>query len=439
MPPESQNLQLVWALPFLGILASIAFLPLFTKHFWHGHYGKISAFWALAFLIPYIFVFGAKPAFALAAHSLIEEFVPFIVILIALYTVAGGIYLEGNLRSGALANTALLGGGSLLAGLIGTTGASMMLIRPLIRANSARRHNAHVVVFFIFLVSNIGGALTPLGDPPLFIGYMKGVDFFWPAQYLLTPMLLCLALTLGIFFILDSYISYRDSSHEKMPDAQALRLHGGINLAFMALVIAVVIITPSLMLGNINVFGIELYVSALLRDGALLSIAALSLALTPRQAREGNVFHWGPIEEVIFLFATIFLTAAPVLMMLQEGRSGALGGLIETVNGPASYFWMTGLLSAFLDNAPTYLVFFQLAGGDAQNLMGPPSNILVAISCGAVFMGALSYIGNAPNFMVRAIAEDQGIKMPSFFGYMIWAGVALLPVFALLSFIFFRA
>ncbi|MES2907492.1 MAG: sodium:proton antiporter [Pseudomonadota bacterium] len=438
----TEPLPLFWAAPFVGMLLSVALMPLAAPDFWHRHFGKISAFWALGFLMPCIFVFDIATAASVTLHTMAAEFIPFLIILIALYTVAGGIFVEGQLRGGAIMNTAFLGLGSLLASLIGTTGASMVLIRPLIRANRARAHNVHVVIFFIFLVSNIGGALTPLGDPPLFLGYLKGVSFFWPTQHLLMPMLLCLGILLGVFFVLDSWFFSHEKEAPKIADT-AIRVHGHINILLMIGILGVVLLTPQLQLGEKIFFDLHIRVSDLLRDILLLTLAAVSLWLTPKTARQGNNFNWHPVREVSFLFITIFLTAIPVLAMLQQGANGTLGALTTTVfnvDGTphnAAFFWMTGVLSAFLDNAPTYLVFFQLAGGDAPTLMGPLNTTLVALSCGAVFMGALSYIGNAPNFMVRTIAADSGINMPSFFGFMGWSCLFLMPVFALITILFF--
>lgn len=438
-------LPLLWALPFAGMLCSIALLPLISSHFWHAHYGKASAFWTLCFLAPCLSVFGSDATVTLVMHSLIHEFIPFMIILIALYPVAGGIYVQGNLRSSAAVNTAILGTGALLASAIGTTGASMALIRPLIRANDARPHNAHVIVFFIILVSNIGGALTPLGDPPLFIGYLRGVDFFWPTLHLLAPMLTCVAILLAVFFATDSYFFRRDGimQPDPTPDTRGLRVIGGINFFLMGCIIVSILVAPSLQLGGIDLHGVHLPWNAVLRDALLLLIAALSLKFTPVATRHANSFSWAPVQEVAILFIAIFITAAPVLAMLRQGDAGALHMLTQAVTQadgaphPLSYFWLTGVLSAFLDNAPTYLVFFEMAGGDAKSLMGPLQATLIAISCGAVFMGALSYIGNAPNFMIRAIAENHGIKMPSFFAYMAWASLILLPVFVLISALFF--
>lgn len=444
-----EPLPLIWAAPFIGMLLSIALLPLAAPTFWHKHFGKVSAFWTLIFLLPFSLAFNFSIAAEITLRTLLAEFIPFIIVMIALYTISGGIYLQGNLHGSAGLNTAFLGLGSLLASLIGTTGASTMLIRPLLRANDTRRHNIHVVVFFIFLVSNIGGALTPLGDPPLFLGFLKGVPFFWPTFHLLLPMLLCLSLLLPAFYALDSYYFYRErhergrKRRDKTPDTNQLRVFGLINFVLMMGVIAAMLVTPHLNLGHIRIFGTHISVNTIWRDVILLGLAGLSLKLTPRLAREGNEFDWRPLVEVMKLFIAIFLTAVPVIAILQQGNAGALGWLTQLATQQSGtpnnflYFWLTGVLSAFLDNAPTYLVFFEMAGGNPQILTTDLNQTLLSISCGAVFMGALTYIGNAPNFMVRSIAISHGVKMPSFFGYMAWSCLFLLPVFVLLSVVFF--
>jgi len=442
------SLSLVWVIPFAGMLLSIALMPLLPPVFWHHHYGKVAVFWSLAMLRPYGLTLGSAAAAHAVLHTVIAEYIPFVLLLLALYTVAGGIYLRGNLRGSPLVNTAALGIGTGMASFLGTTGASMLLIRPLIRANDSRRHRTHVIVFFIFLVSNIGGSLTPLGDPPLFLGFLQGVDFFWTTRTMLVPMLLTSGILLALFFAIDSWYYSRPGERlaaDPTPDAP-LRLEGWLN----ALLLGPLVLLAVLMSGvwkpgiNFDVFGIEVQLQNLLRDAAMVVLALASLYLTPRGPRQANHFEWGPMVEVAKLFAGIFITIIPVIAILRAGRDGAMAPLVALVTRPDGqpnemmYFWLTGVLSSFLDNAPTYLVFFNLAGGDAQQLMGPLSATLVAISAGAVFMGANTYIGNAPNFMVKAIATSRGVPMPSFFGYMLWSGLILLPIFALLSWVFFR-
>ncbi|MEX3932929.1 sodium:proton antiporter [Paraburkholderia phymatum] len=444
---DGASLSAWWGVPFAGILLSIAMLPLFAPKLWHHHYGKVSAAWAIAFLVPFAFAFGSSAALGTLIHALLDEYVPFIVLLTALYTVAGGICVTGNLHGTPRLNTALLALGTALASIMGTTGAAMLLIRPLLRANDNRKHVVHVVVFFIFLVANVGGSLSPLGDPPLFLGFLNGVGFFWTTIHLALPMLFVCAVLLVVFYALDSYYFRRREEllHvDPSPDTPTIGIEGKINFVLLALVIAFVLMsgiwTPGI---AFDVAGTHVALQNVVRDGALIALTVLSLIVTPRAAREGNAFNWAPIEEVAKLFAGIFVTIAPVIMMLRAGEAGAFSGIVHLVNDTAGqprddmYFWATGLLSSFLDNAPTYLVFFNLAGGDAQTLMASGASTLAAISAGAVFMGANSYIGNAPNFMVKAIAESRGVRMPSFFAYLAWSGVVLIPLFIATSWIFF--
>ncbi|HET9616737.1 MAG TPA: sodium:proton antiporter [Pseudolabrys sp.] len=428
----------VWALPFAGLLLTIATGPLLSPNFWHHHYGKIAAGWALLTLIPMALAFGAPAALAGFVHAMLAEYMSFIVLLFALYTVAGGLLVTGNLGGRPLANTGVLAFGTLIASVVGTTGAAMVLVRPLIRANAERRHNVHVVVFFIFLVANIGGALSPLGDPPLFVGFLRGVDFFWPAMHLWRQTLISAVLLLAIFWAIDTWLARRETSgsHQDVP----IRVHGLVNLPLLAAIIAAILASALWKPGvSVTVYGTALELQNITRDAALVLIALLSLWLTPDEHREANGFTWEPIREVAKLFAAIFVCIIPVLAMLNAGRDGAFAALLDAVtarNGApheAAYFWLTGSLSAFLDNAPTYLVFFELAGGEVRELMGPLSGTLAAISLGAVFMGALTYIGNAPNLMVYAIATERGIRMPGFFGYIAWSAAVLIPLLMLLT------
>jgi Na+/H+ antiporter NhaD/arsenite permease-like protein len=437
-----------WGLPFAGMLLSIAIFPLAAPHVWHHHYGKITTAWALAFLLPFALVFGAGAAGAAFVHTLLAEYLPFTILLVALFTAAGGIYVRGNLHGSPGLNTALMAIGAALASLMGTTGASMLLIRPLIRANDNRKHVAHVVVFFIFIVSNVGGSLTPLGDPPLFLGFLKGVDFFWTAQHIFPETLFMVGALLVVFYAVDRYWYVKEgvTKADPTPDTQpGVGLDGAINflplLAVMGLVLMSGVWKPGIAW---NVFGTPVELQQIVRDVALVGVTLLSLAITPKGVREANQFSWAPMQEVAKLFAGIFLTMIPVLAMLKAGEAGAFAAVTRAVTGPEgqplpwAYFWFSGILSSFLDNAPTYLVFFNLAGGDPQVLMTTLAPTLAAISAGAVFMGANTYIGNAPNFMVKAIAEDRGIKMPSFFGYMAWSGAILIPLFIVVTYIWFR-
>ena len=443
---DGRALGLAWALPFCGMLLSIALFPLLAPHAWEHHQGKIAAAWAALVVVPMALVHGPGAAFAALAHTALLEYVPFILLLLALFTVAGGIVIRGNIHGAPGTNAALLGIGAVLASLIGTTGASMVMIRPVMRANDDRRHNAHVVVFFIFLVSNIGGALTPLGDPPLFLGFLRGVEFFWTTRHLFGQTLFVGAIVLAAFYLLDRVIYRREGRVRPDPTPDdPVRVVGGLNFALIGLIVTAILMSATVRLGTVTLLGVTVAIENGLRDLIMVAIAAASLLLTPAANRRENGFSWGPILEVAKLFAGIFVAIIPVLAMLAAGRDGAFAPLVALVSNPngspnnAAYFWLSGVLSSFLDNAPTYLVFFQLAGGDPGELMNAGALTLAAISCGAVFMGANTYIGNAPNFMVYAIARTGGVRMPGFFGYMLWSGAVLIPVFVLTTLVFFAA
>ncbi|MCR4317494.1 MAG: sodium:proton antiporter [Planctomycetes bacterium] len=536
---DGTHLGLLWIVPFIGILLSIAIFPLVKPHFWHHHYGKVALFWMLAFALPFLYNYGGNAVYEIM-HIVLLDYVPFIILLTALFTSAGGICLKGSLRGSPKVNTIILALGTVLASWMGTTGAAMLLIRPLIRANAWRKHKVHIIVFFIFLVANIGGSLTPLGDPPLFLGFLKGVSFFWTLKllYVMAPLAILLLI---IYYVFDSVLYKKE---ELPPDDGAgnvpLKLDGKANFILIIGIVAAILLSSSLANGpfkdqevakkheaHLNTLvatmdvakerldahvkehesdakmveskeynevrdthfkavaevnslraqishdeslgvhlpglGITIPFANLVRDGLLILIAIISLIITPMykmvpdehghlhpepgsaetNVRAANGFTWEPILEVAKLFIAIFVCMIPALKILQAGSAGALSSVILAVqtntNEPinAMYFWFTGLLSSFLDNAPTYVVFFNTAGGDPTSLMGPLGQTLLAISCGAVFMGANTYIGNAPNFMVKAIAEENNIKMPSFFGYMAWSVAILVPCFVLVSIAFF--
>jgi Na+/H+ antiporter NhaD/arsenite permease-like protein len=442
---DGRDLGATWALPFVGILLSIALGPLLAPHAWEHHQGKIALTWALLAAIPLWIAKGPDIALHALTHTALLEYIPFILLLLALFTVAGGIVVRGNLHGSPVMNTALLAIGTLLASVIGTTGASMVMIRPVLRANDDRGYRVHVVVFFIFLVSNIGGSLTPLGDPPLFLGFLRGVDFFWTTTHLLPETALVAGIVLIVFFAMDSYIYRKEGLGKPDPTPDnPLRVSGGSNFLLMAVIIGAILMSATVRLPTFEILGTPVALQNVLRDAVMICVVFASLMLTPKADHESNGFSWGPIIEVAKLFAGIFVTIIPVLAMLNAGRSGTFAPLVAMVTNAdgtpnnAAYFWLTGALSSFLDNAPTYLVFFELAGGDAQTLMTNGALTLAAISAGAVFMGANSYIGNAPNFMVYAIAKNDGVNMPTFFGYMLWSGLVLLPTFALTTLIFFR-
>jgi len=443
---DGATLSWFWALPFAGILVTIALGPLAFRRFWHRHYGKLAFVWAALAITPMAALRGADVAVAALLHVLLADYLGFITLLFALYVVAGGILVAGTVRGTPLVNTGLLAFGTLIASIVGTTGAAMILIRPLLRANAGRLHNVHVVVFFIFLVGNIGGALSPLGDPPLFIGFLNGVDFFWPAQHLWRPTACLAGWVLAVFIVVELWLYRKDRRVGPVGEAEErapLRVHGSVNLVLFAITIGAVAASALWPLGAaITIGGTPLAAADLARDGVLILTALASLWLTPDEHREANGFSWEPILEVAILFAGIFICAVPVLAMLGAGHDGAFGWLLGAVTAAdgrphaAAYFWLTGLISAVLDNAPTYLVFFKLAGGNATDVIGSLAPVLAAISMGAVYMGALTYIGNAPNFMIYAIATERGIRMPSFFGYLAWSLAVLAPAFAVLTWLF---
>lgn len=445
---DGAGLGLWWAAPFAGLLLSIALMPLLAPNFWHHHFGKVTAAWSLAFLIPLVLIYGMGAATANFVHALLGEYLPFVILLTALYVVAGGIYIRGSLTGTPGLNTAILAIGAVLASFMGTTGASMLLIRPLIRANAHRSRVVHVVVFFIFIVSNAGGSLTPLGDPPLFLGFLKGVDFSWTLLHIWPQALFLVSALLAIFFVLDSWLCKNDTnqlSAQPSNDArESLGFDGKINFVLLGVVVGLVLLSGMWKSGvALHIAGTDVGLPGMVRDVGLIVVALLSLVLTPKAVHANNQFGWGPMQEVAKLFAGIFLTIIPVIAMLKAGVDGPFAGIVRAVTNPdgtpnvAMYFWATGVLSSFLDNAPTYLVFFNTAGGDPALLMTALAPTLVAISAGAVFMGANSYIGNAPNLMVKAIAEDRGVRMPSFFGYMLWSVGILVPLFIVMTFIWF--
>jgi Na+/H+ antiporter NhaD/arsenite permease-like protein len=435
-----------WALPFIGLLLSIALGPLVAPRLWHAHYGKIAFMWGVLTLAPLAGLYGVPTALAALSQAALGEYLSFIILLTALYVVAGGILITGRLQGTPLVNTAILALGTALASVVGTTGAAMILIRPLLRANSARLHNAHVGIFFIFLAANIGGALSPLGDPPLFVGFLHGVDFFWTATHLWRPTVLTAALVLLAFIAVDMWYYRQDrliSVVGEKPAPDPIRIRGLVNLTLIAFIVGASVLSALWKPGvSFTVYGTELDLQDVIRDVSLVAVTVASVLLTPDEHRERNGFTWEPIVEVAKLFAGIFICIVPVMVMLEEGRAGPFAGVLALMTDAAGnprnavYFWLTGTLSAVLDNAPTYLVFFGLGGNDAEKLMGDLAPTLAAISMGAVYMGALTYIGNAPNFMIYAIAVERGVNMPSFFGYMAWSGAVLLPVFAVVTYVF---
>ncbi len=430
-----------WGIPFVGLLLSIAIVPLVAPHFWHRHMAAVAAGWTLALLLPQAVMFGPGVAGHTAWHAILLEYLPFTALLLTLFTAGGGILLRGGPWGTPGGNTLLLAVGTVLAGVMGTTGVSMVLIHPLLRANQHRRQKVHLVVFFILLVSNIGGSTTPLGDPPLYIGFLLGVPFMWPLLNLTAKMLMVALPMLAVFWLVDRHFA---KSAPPPRAREKLEIDGKANIGILALVVAAVLAQGIWQPGPVTLFGTAIGMERLIAMAFLVGLTFLSLRLTPRSVREGNLFSWAPMVEVAVLFLAIFVTIAPVLQMLAAGAAGPMSGLLALTAdaagrpNPVAYFWLTGVMSAVLDNAPTYLVFFQAAGGDVARLTGEDTRILQAISTGAVFFGAMTYIGNAPNLMVRSIAAHRGVRMPSFFGYTAFAAVLLLPLFALVTIVFFR-
>lgn len=452
-------LPLYSAIPFVCMLLSIALGPVLAPKFWHHHFGKVSAGWAALVAIPLIIAYGGEGIYELL-HVMIADYIPFIVLLGALFTVGGGILLRTTLKGTTFVNAGFLTVGALLASWMGTTGAAMLLIRPFLRVNKHRKYRAFMVVFFIFMVANVGGALTPLGDPPLFLGFLHGVPFFW-TLHLITPMLVVLAALLVIYIAFDKYYLGKelkeqsglasklnsDETATTHKSVKTLEILGTQNFILLAAIIGVIIFSGSVQLAEVSILGVHRGLQDIIRDVLLLGILFISWKITPMALREENEYSWAPIQEVAYLFFGIFVTMAPVLAILKAGESGALGFITAAVKEPAHYFWVAGALSSFLDNAPTYLTFFSTALGQfypgiaeapavANLLLEHPAH-LMAISAGSVFFGAVTYIGNAPNFMVRSIAEESGVPMPSFFGYMAYSICILLPIFALVTLIFF--
>jgi Na+/H+ antiporter NhaD/arsenite permease-like protein len=445
---EIGSLLPLWSiLPFAGILLSIALIPLVFPHFWHDHFTKVSFFWALVFAIPFVYFF-KENALREIAHIVIIDYIPFILLLWSLFTVSGGIHIKGTFKGTPVVNSIILLIGTTLSSFIGTTGASMLLIRPILRSNSWRVYKVHTIVFFIFLVSNIGGSLTPLGDPPLFLGFLHGVPFFWTMN-ILPQMMFASIVLLFIYFILDSHY-YKKEILTAVPEAEKepIKIDGAHNFIFLFGIIGAVLFSGSVKLGQINFFGISQTIENLMKDAILILIGVASLVFTRKEIRNNNEFSWVPIREVAYLFAGIFITIIPALAILKAGENGAFHWLIKLLDSPSQYFWTVGMLSSFLDNAPTYLTFFNSMLGKFYPGMPEASAValliiekiphLASISVGAVFMGANTYIGNAPNFMVKSIAEEAGVNMPSFFGYMFKYSIPILVVlFIIMTFIFY--
>ncbi|GAB4543642.1 MAG: sodium:proton antiporter [Thermodesulfovibrionia bacterium] len=438
----------LWSIvPFMGMLLSIAIFPLIAPRFWHHHFAKVSLFWALITIIPLLIIYRTD-AFHKFIEIILVDYIPFIIVLTALYTVSGGILIKGILGGTPLTNTFILLLGTLLASWMGTTGASMLLIRPFIRANTHRMNRRFMVVFFIFLVSNIGGSLTPLGDPPLFLGFLRGVPFLWTFG-LFREMMTVSIILLIIYIFMDTYYYRKEGIRGISGDKEPLRIYGTHNILLFIMIVLAVLISGIVRWGELSIIGVHIAKQDIIRDVILIIIIIASLLSTKGDIREENGFTWFPMKEVAILFAGIFITMMPCLEILKAGEDGKLSFIIKAVDEPHHYFWITGILSSFLDNAPTYLTFLNTVIGrfypgipshDALvHLIDEHDIYLKAISLGAVFFGANTYIGNAPNFMVRSIAEESGISMPSFFGYMLkYSVIILIPIFILITLLFLR-
>ena len=448
----SEMIPLWLCIPFAGLLLCIAVLPLIKPHWWEEHQPHAVAFWSLLFVVPFALMYGVSHASETVLECMINDYLTFIVLLFGLFCVSGNITMSGDLAGSPRINVGLLALGTILSSWIGTTGASMLMIRPIIKMNAWRKHRRHIIVFFIFLVSNMGGCLTPIGDPPLLMGFMRGVPFFWSLH--LTPVLLFnMALLLFIFYWIDRRAYRTDIAKGLKPDISKpgteVHIMGLHNLVFLVMIVAAVILSGTLpgmaafqdaegAVRGIHLFGeVTLTYPALIEVVIILAAAFLSFKTTSPEIRRKNHFTWGAIHEVAILFVGIFITMQPALMILKA--NGASLGLTK----PFEMFWATGCLSSFLDNTPTYLVFLTTAGAlgfteGMPTILGTvPVAMLEAISCGAVFMGANTYIGNAPNFMVKSISDENGIRMPSFFGYLLWSVSFLVPVFILDMLVFF--
>ncbi len=418
--------SLAEGIPFAGLLASMALGPMFAPRLWHRWSRFMLLGWSLTLLLAEGLAFGPDVAAVSLRNAMLEEYLPFITLLLALYTAAGGIVVSGGPWGRPAGNTALLAFGTLLGGVIGTTAAAMVLIHPLLRANAHRSRKSHLVVFFIVLVANAGGALSPIGNPPLYVGFLAGVPFLWPLGRLAGPLLVLAVPLLAGFYLVDRWLA---AGEPPAPRRQRFRLRGVANLG---LLVAVALSTAALGIwqsGSVSLLGARVKIGLLASIALCVGASVASAVATPRAVRRRNMFSWAPMVEVAELFASIFITIGPVLAMLRAGAAGPLSGvfgLLANAAGepiPAAYFWFSGLFSAFLDNAPTYLVFFGLAGNDVSLLTGPMVRTLAAISMGSVFFGGLTYIGSAPNLLICAIAAHRGVRMPGFFGY---CGIATL-------------
>jgi Na+/H+ antiporter NhaD/arsenite permease-like protein len=439
---DGASLGWPWLLPLVGLVLSIAVGPLLLPRLWRRHYGKIAFVWGTLALSPLAALRGYPTALQALLDAFVTHYLGLIMLLLALYVVAGGILVTANLRGTPLVNAAFLAFGTLIASVVGTTGAAMILLRPLIRANAARLDNAHVVIFFILLVVNIGGAFSPLGSPPLILGLAAGADFLWIAARLWMPTAMVAGIVLGAFLVVDLWHYRRDRLITTVGESRpplSLRVRGGGNLLLLAAIMGVVVAGALWRPGiGLELYGVRLELQHLVRDVSLMAIALASLALTPDEHREVNDFTWEPMIVVAALLAGLFACLVPVLAMLEAGHGGAFAWLAALLQGSSALprdvasFWLTGAFAAVINNVPAYRTFLDLAGAAGP----PPASALAAISMGAVYLGALTYLGNAPNLMVHALAVERGVRMPGFFGYLGWSTSVLLPPLLALTAVF---
>ena len=434
-----------WGLPFVGLLLTMAIAPLATPRLWGRHYGKLVGLWALAYVLRDLLHEGAGAAGRRLLDMGLNTYLPFVLLLGALFVITGGLRIRGAPHGTPGVNTVLLAMSTAVSSCIGAPGTAMLMLRPLLRANRHRRHTAHVYVFYIFLVCNIGGALTPLGNPPLFLGYLRGVPFFWPMMHLFLPTVTLAAAVLAIFYAVDRHFYRRHAKPgEVLTEIEKLSVAGGVNLLLLSGA-AVTMMLRSFWSSPdaLDLFGVRWSFDDILADALFVILGVLSLLLTHRSTRQENDFVWTPIMEVSILFAGIFVTLIPVDAIMAAGRDGPGQALFNAMFADGTsvvplFYLLPGALSSVLDNAPAYLVFFGLAGDDAKLLTGPMALTLAAISAGASYFGAMTYIGNAPNLMVKSIVESYGVKMPNFFAYIAWSSLCLLPLLLAAMALFFR-
>ncbi|MDR2781693.1 MAG: sodium:proton antiporter [Holosporaceae bacterium] len=428
----------LWSVPFLGIIFSMSFLPLLCPKLWEKYSGYVPVFWGGAYLTAVFICFGASEISTAICEPILADYIPFIVLISTLYIVSGGIFVDFPRGCGYIFNTLFLFFGSIIAGWIGTTGAAALLIRPFLRANLGRRHTTHLMVFFILIIANIGGAATPLGDPPLFIGFLKGIDFFWFIKNLYPFLFSTITILCLLFLVIDYFLFKMDLGilYEETNEP-FFKINGYMNIILIAIALLTVIFCN--FDGTFRLCEKSFSYSSLLRNIILSIVSVLSLKFTKAEIREKNSFSMAPIKEIAELFAGIFITVTPIIEILHQGSNGAFGDLFKWIAPGGEFvasrcFWVSGILSSILDNAPTFLIFFHLTSGDPNILMTIKSNILTAFSISTVFMGALTYIGNAPNLIVKSISISYGLKVPSFLGYMVWSITILLPIFIIISY-----